>query len=203
MVNPILRDIPEAFETDRLLIRAPRAGDGPALNAAILETWDDLHAWMPWAKEFPSIEESEENSRQAYCRFLSRESLRLCLVHRESGLMLGSSGFPRLDWTVPRFEAGYWCRKRFQGQGYITEALAGVLQFGFQILGAKRIEVRCDSTNLPSVRVAQRLEMTREAELRQYSVGVDGTLRNDLVFALTDSQWQANPRSATPCRVVT
>jgi RimJ/RimL family protein N-acetyltransferase len=202
MVNPILLDIPEAFETDRLLIRAPRAGDGPAVNAAIVESFETLRLWLPWAKSCPSVEESEENSRQACCRFLSRESLRLNLIHKESGLMLGSSGFPRLDWTVPRFEAGYWCRKRFQGQGYITEAFVGVLQFGFQILGAKRIEIRCDAANQPSVRVAERARMRREGELRHYSVGFDGTLRNDVIFALTDKDWQALPQAATACRVI-
>ena len=66
MANPILLDIPESFETERLLIRVPRAGDGPELNAAVLETFEGLQPWMPWAKERPSVEKSEENSRRAY-----------------------------------------------------------------------------------------------------------------------------------------
>jgi len=65
MTNPILLDIPESFETERLLIRVPRPGDGLAFNAAILESFDDLQPWMPWAKERPSIEKTEENSRKA------------------------------------------------------------------------------------------------------------------------------------------
>jgi hypothetical protein len=56
MANPIIRDIPDSFETERLLIRVPQAGDGPALNAAIRETFENLKPWMPWAQEMPSID---------------------------------------------------------------------------------------------------------------------------------------------------
>jgi ribosomal-protein-serine acetyltransferase len=72
MLGPILLDIPESFETERLLIRVPRAGDGPGLNAAVVETIDNLKKWMPWAQEIPSVDKSEENSRKTYSQFLTR-----------------------------------------------------------------------------------------------------------------------------------
>jgi RimJ/RimL family protein N-acetyltransferase len=190
MESPVLRDIPEAFETERLLIRVPRPGDGPALNAAIQETFDDLRLWMPWAQERPTIEQSEENSRKAYSLFLARDDITLRLIHKESGLFLGSSGLHPRDWNVPKFEVGYWCRKRFEKQGYITEAVKGILRFGFETVGAKRIVAQCDSRNQRSIRVAERAGLKREGELRQDSVGMDGTLRNMLLFALTDGDWR-------------
>ena len=191
MTRPVLPDIPEAFETERLIIRVPRAGDGPALNAAVLETFEDLQPWMPWAKERPSIDQSEENSRKAYSLFLAREDITLRLIHKETGLFLGSSGLHPRDWTVPKFEVGYWCRKRFERQGYITEAVNGILHFGFETLGAKRIMVQCDSRNDRSIRLAKRVGLKLEGELRQDSIGMDGTLRNMLIFALTDGDWRS------------
>jgi len=120
------------------------------------------------------------------------------LIHKQSGLFVGSSGLHPRDWTVPKFEVGYWCRKRFERQGYITEAVAGILRFGFETMGAKRIEVCCDSINQRSIRVAQRVGMKREGELRHHSVGMDGTLRNRVVFALTDADWRELPQAAVP-----
>jgi len=195
MTNPILLDIPESFETERLLIRVPRPGDGAAFNAAILESFDDLQPWMPWAKERPSIEKTEENSRKAYSLFLAREDIMLRLIHKQSGLFVGSSGLHPRDWSVPKFEVGYWCRKRFERQGYITEAVAGILRFGFETMGARRIEVRCDSINRRSIRVVERIGMKLEGELRHQKVGMDGTLRNMMVFALTDEDWRELPRA--------
>jgi RimJ/RimL family protein N-acetyltransferase len=196
MTSPVLLEIPEAFETERLLIRVPRRGDGPALNAAVLETFEDLQPWMPWAQERPSVEKSEENSRKAYSLFLNRDDITLRLIHKQSGLFLGSSGLHPRGWAVPKFEIGYWCRRRFQRQGYITEAVSGILRFGFQTLRANRIEVRCDSMNQRSIRVAERICMKREGLLRHDSVGMDGTLRDMIVFALTDEDWRDLPRGA-------
>jgi RimJ/RimL family protein N-acetyltransferase len=198
MATSDLLDIPEAFETERLLIRVPRAGDGPLLNEAILETFEDLQPWMPWAKERPSIARSEENSCEAYRLFQTREDITLRLIHKDSGLFLGSSGLHPRNWSVPKFEVGYWCRKRFQKQGYITEAINGILNFGFETLGAKRIVSYCDSRNERSIRVARRAGFLLEGELRQECIGTDGTLRNMLVFALTDSDWSSMPQ---PSRV--
>ena len=51
--------VPDHFETERLLIRAPQPGDGPAINAAVVESIDDLRPWMPWAQTTQSVAEQE------------------------------------------------------------------------------------------------------------------------------------------------
>lgn len=56
VTNPLLLDFPDHFETERLLIRAPRAGDGPAICEAVLETLDDLRQWMPWALQEQTVD---------------------------------------------------------------------------------------------------------------------------------------------------
>ena len=90
-----------------------------------------------------------------------------------------------IDWEVPKFEIGYWCRTRFTGQGYVTEAVRGITAYAFDTLAARRVEIRCDSRNLPSVRVAQRAGFLLEGELRNNEVGTDGSARDTLIFALT------------------
>lgn len=192
MPNPILLDIPDSFETERLLIRVPRPGDGPALNEAILETFEDLRLWMPWAKERPTVEINEENSRRAYAKFILKEDIVLRLIHKQTGLMLGSSGLHPQDWELPRFEIGYWCRKRFEGQGYITEAVRGILRFGFEAVGAKRIQINCDSLNERSIRVAERVGMRREGILAKHLFYPEP--RTAVIFGMTDDDWRANPR---------
>jgi RimJ/RimL family protein N-acetyltransferase len=190
MAAPILSDIPESFETDRLLIRVARPGDGAEVNAAILETFDDLHAWMPWAAERPTVAQTEEYCRRAYSQFILREDFALRLIHKESGVLLGSSGLHPRDWAVPAFEIGYWCRKRFEGQGHISEAVRGILKFGFETFAARRIEIRCDARNDRSIRVAERVGMNREGEFRNHMRAPDGSLRSTFVFAMTDEDWK-------------
>ncbi|BAS26528.1 GNAT family N-acetyltransferase [Limnochorda pilosa] len=182
--DPILRDIPTAFETERLLIRAPRPGDGPELNAAVLESLDDLRPWMPWADHAPSLEESERNVRHAHVRFLAREDLRLHLFLKGTETLVGGSGLHRMDWRVPKFEIGYWCRTSFQGQGYVTEAVRGICSFAFEVLGARRLEIRCDPRNERSRRVAERAGFRLEGHLHNDTVDPSGWVRDTLIYGL-------------------
>src|ERR687895_512921 len=185
MKSPILLDIPESFETERLLIRSPLPGDGHELHAAVRESMEELTAWMTWPREHRTVDDSEASSRRARVAFLQRSELRLHLYLRGTHTLVGSSGLQGIDWEVPKFEIGYWCRTRFTARGYITEAVLGITAFAFDALGARRIEIRCDSRNHPSVRVAQRAGFELEGELHNNEVGNDGSARDTLIFALT------------------
>lgn len=182
-MDALLLDFPESFESDRLTIRAPRAGDGTEMNAAVQETFDDLKAWLPWAQQMPTLEESETYVRRAQCQFLAREDLTLLLFLKGTNTLIGGSGLHGINWDIPKFEIGYWCRKRFQGQGYITESTEAIAKFAFETLGAKRVEIRCDPKNVRSRFIPDRLGFKLEGTLRNESLSPSGELRDTLVFA--------------------
>ncbi len=181
----ILRDFPDHLETERLILRAPRPGDGVAGNEAIHESARELQPWMPWANPLPAPEDTEEVYRRMAAQWLTRESLPLILLRKEDGLFVGGSGLMCRDWNVPFFEIGYWVRTSLQGQGYITEAVLAQTRFAFDVLGARRIEIRCDARNTRSARVAERAGYTLEGRLRHFARAVDGTLADILIYALT------------------
>ena len=184
MKPPILMDFPESFETERLLIRSPLPGDGPEMHAAVKESLEELAPWMPWPKEHRTVEDSEASARRARVAFLERSELRLHLYLKGTETLVGSSGLHRIHWEVPKFEIGYWCRTLFTGRGYTTEAVRGIAAFAFDALGARRVEIRCDSRNLPSARVAERAGFRLEGELRNNEVATDTGLRDTLIYAM-------------------
>jgi RimJ/RimL family protein N-acetyltransferase len=183
MSNPILISIPESFESNRLLIRAPLWEDGFKVNEAVKESIEELRPWMPWAQNIPTLEESEIGIRKARLMFLERTDLRLLLFLKETGQLVGSSGLHRIDWQARRFEIGYWVRSTFKGRGYITEAVEAITHYAINELKANRIEIRCDSRNVRSARVAERLGYTMEGVLRNHTCDVNGTLRSTMIFA--------------------
>lgn len=198
MRPPILRDFPESFETGRLLIRSPLPGDGPGMHAAVNESLAELTPWMPWPKEHRTVEDSEASVRRARARFVGREDLMLLLFLKGTGTLVGSSGLHRIDWEVPKFEIGYWCRTGFTGRGYVTEAVSGISAFAFDALGARRVEIRCDSRNGPSARVAERAGFRLEGELRNNELDTSGQLRNTLVYAMTPEEHEITRGSPAP-----
>jgi RimJ/RimL family protein N-acetyltransferase len=192
VLPPILREFPESFETERLLIRAPIIGDGAELNAAVVESFDDLRPWLPWAKgDPPTPEETEQSVRRAVAAFIKRDDLMFPIFLKGTHILVGSSGLHRMNWDVPKFEIGYWCRKRFEGQGYITEAVRGITRFAFESLGAQRVEIRCDTKNERSRRVAERCGYTLEGELRNDSLSPEGRVRSTFIFSLIPEEYGA------------
>jgi RimJ/RimL family protein N-acetyltransferase len=181
--KPIIRDFPNSFETERLLIRSPLPGDGSQVREAVLESQEELRPWMPWAVDVPGEEAYEVLIREGYLRFLSREDLWMLLFLKDSGTLVGGSGLHRIDWDVPKFEIGYWARTVYTGQGYITEAVNGITAFAFNTLGAKRLEIQCDTLNERSSAVARRagyeLEATIHNDQRHH---LTNALRDTLIF---------------------
>ncbi len=190
-MNPVLLEIPDHFESRRLLIRVPQAGDGGVVNAAIQESFESIALFLPWARERPTVEETEAVMRRGRARFIERSDLPLLLFHRESGEFVGGSGLHRMDWDVPRFEIGYWCRTKFEGQGFIAEAVRRITVFAFEVLRAKRVEIKCETENVRSRRVAESNGFTLEGTLRCDGLNNQGTLRSTHVFSMLPDEFEA------------
>jgi RimJ/RimL family protein N-acetyltransferase len=187
--KPILLDFPDQIETERLILRAPRTGDGRVVNEAVIESLEHLKPWMPFAQTAPTPEESEEFIRKATARWLLREDLGLLLFRKSDNLYIGGSGLHRIDWSVPSFEIGYWVRHQLEGQGYVSEAVQAITHFAFSVLRAERVEIRCDPRNKRSAAVARRAGYSLEGTLRHNKRATDDTLRDTLVFSMIRGEW--------------
>lgn len=186
--NPILLDIPDQIRTERLLIRAPRPGDGAMLHASLLETLDDLRrfpASLIWALQEQTVDSAEEFCRRGAATWLLRADFPMLCFLRDSDEHVGNVGLHRFNWITRVFEIGWWCRKRAQGQGLITEAARALTEFAFATLGARRVWCLGDEENERSWRVAERLGFAYEGTLKSERADPDGTRRNMRVYAMT------------------
>ncbi|MEH7505107.1 GNAT family N-acetyltransferase [Neobacillus drentensis] len=183
-MKPILLDFPDQFYTERLLIRMPLPGDGKVVYQAMQASLNELKEWMPWAHREQTEEDVEVNMREAHAKFLTREDLRLHIFNRETGEFIGSSGLHRINWNIPKVEIGYWIDTRYSGKGYITEAAEAITNFAFTELKAKRVEIRCDSKNIRSRAIPERLGYTLEGILKNDEISADRKdLRDTCIYA--------------------
>ncbi len=186
-IDPILREIPMPIETPRLIVRNPMPGDGVIVNTAILESMEALTPWMPWAQAAPSVEDSEIHARRSYAKWILREDLSMLIFDKASGDFVGGSGLHRIKWDVPAFEIGYWCRTKFSGRGLIQESTNAITRFAFSVLGAKRVEIRCDTRNKKSISVIERLAFPKEGSFTSDAVdAISGLPRNTFIYARTN-----------------
>lgn len=186
MADPILLDLPTTLDTERLHLRHPRAGDGPAVCEALRESLPALRrflASLPWVADEPSPERSEAWARNCAANVLARRDFPFLLFERDGSALVGACGLHRPEWTTPKIEVGYWVRSPRAGRGYVTEAVRAVGAFAFERLRVARLELISDAANAESRRVAERCGFTLEGVLRHERRAPDGTLRDTCVYA--------------------
>jgi len=184
-MNPLLLTVPTQITTKRLLLRAVTAADAQAINDAIRESFAELHPWLPWAGKCPTLEATSEFCVQAEVDYSVRREFPMVMLRREDQRLLGGTGLVRGDWTVPKFEVGYWLRSDAWGNGYVTEAVHAVVQLARRNLKIRRLEIRTDSRNKRSARVAERAGFKLEGKLHHDGRDNRNRLRDTLLFART------------------
>jgi RimJ/RimL family protein N-acetyltransferase len=182
LLHALLLEIPEKLESERLTLAAARAGQGAAVNEAVVESIPELKPWMPWAQEPPTLEESEKVCREGQAKWVAREMLDFCFFDKGDGCLVGKGGLHTIDWAVPRFEIGYWIRTSRTRKGFATEATKMLVEFAHS-LGAHRVEITCNGANAASRRVAEKSGFALEAILRNHRRTTDGTLADTCMYA--------------------
>ncbi len=190
-MKPIFLDIPMPIMSERLILKPPEVGDGKMVNAAILESYDDLRLTMPWASSKPSIEDSEEFVRQAAANWIIKADeepyLPLFMYNAANMDFVGSTGYHHIDWDIPSFEIGYWIRSSYSRQGFMTEAVNALTRYAFLELEAKRVQITCDVLNLRSKKIPEKLGYCLEATLKNHRINPeDGSVSDTLLYARYD-----------------
>jgi [ribosomal protein S5]-alanine N-acetyltransferase len=88
---------------------------------------------------------------------------------------------------------GYMLNREVWGQGYTTEAARAVVDFGFEVLGARQVSAWCFAGNRASARVLEKAGL--RLELREEDVDPKtGQPRMSLKYTIHRREWQ--PTSA-------
>ena len=100
---------------------------------------------------------------------------------------VGAVGLTRVRFKAsftPAVEVAWRLRQRFWGQGYATEAAAAAIADGFDRVGLKEIVAMTALGNTASIRVMERLGMSRSIEF-DYPSHPDGSrLRRHILYRL-------------------
>ena len=154
---------PERLETERLILRKPRADDAEAILTRYAGDLD-VTRYLGWPRH------ESLGATRAFLEFSEAEWKRwpagpYLIEAREGGLLLGSTG---LMFATPRRAAtGYVLAKDSWGKGYATEALRAVVEVAWGV-GVIRLYALCHVDHAPSWRVLEKCGFAREGILRRY-----------------------------------
>jgi RimJ/RimL family protein N-acetyltransferase len=140
----------------------------------------------PWTDPAQAVEAIDKT----LANYASGAGLRLAIVLRASGRMIGDACLFHFDDANRRCEAGYSLARAHWGQGYASEALEALLGYGFDTLGLNRVEADIDPLNLGSGRVLEKLGFLREGYMPERWI-VDGVPADTAFYGLLRRYWQA------------
>lgn len=185
-MNKILIDIPQQIETPRLMLQMPKAGYGKKVYNAITDGYEDYIKYLNWPKEIPTEEASEIDCRKHNAEFITRECIRYLIIEKETGEVIGRCAFPPLyaDWAIPQFSISYFISKSKRAKGYATEASHALTLLAFKVLNAKKVEIYCESENVASKKVPQKLNYKLEFTKRGGWPRPDGQLAELNVYSI-------------------
>lgn len=121
--------------------------------------------------------------------FQNRTQLKWGLATRSDDTLIGTVTLYNLSFENRRAEMGYALGHAHWGNGYMHEALQGLLGYAFGVLDLHRIEADVDPRNGASIRTLERLGFQREGYLRE-RWQVDGEIQDALFYGLLRPDWR-------------
>lgn len=174
-MDPLLLEIPEEFETERLVLRKYRKGDGKG-SFEIFERNNNrnmLRAAVEEAESVKTVDDAEVRIRQMMADWEARKRFVMGIWLKKSELQIGQIWIEANRWDVPSFELGWFLDTGYWGQGLAYEAAQMAMKFIFENLNAHKVVVDTQDNNEKSYRLAERLGFVKEGHHREARINGD------------------------------
>lgn len=153
------------LETERLLLRPPTCDDAERIFAQYGQD-PAVSRYMSWTPH-RTVNDTLEYLRRTANEVTAGHAIAYLIFKKETNALLGSVG-GALDGH--RLQFGYCLARDAWGYGYATEAARAFVKSAWEIPSLVRIAALCDVENTASVRVLEKVGLTREGKLRKYLV---------------------------------
>jgi RimJ/RimL family protein N-acetyltransferase len=151
-----------------------------------------------WTLHFTSVPEPDKTL--AYIDTALEDcakGIRVPWVVRETagGRIVGSTSYHDIIPAARRVEIGYtWYARSWQRTFLNTACKLRLLEHGFDTLGCSVVGWRTDNLNLRSQAAIERLGAKKDGVIRRQSRRRDGTLRDTVMYSVTDDEWRGGIR---------
>lgn len=123
-----------------------------------------------------------ENHRSTFVAFQ--------LIEKDSAKIIGDCSFHTWQKLHSRAEIGYGINdEQYKQQGYMSEALRAVIDYGFAEMKLNRIEAYVGTQNIASQKLVLNMGFVQEGLLREHYCK-DGVLEDSLVFGLLKKDYK-------------
>jgi len=142
------------METDRLLLKNIDNGDGEFIFSQFSD--DDINKYLFDSEPLIDISGADEII-EFYLKPEPRPQHRWIIIRKADGVKMGTCGFHCWSIEDSKVEIGYDLKKEFWGNGYMYEALNGIIEFAKNSMDLKEINACIYTENRKSINLAEKL----------------------------------------------
>lgn len=133
-------------------------------------------------------EKEEYKYKNGYASY-NRDFLLFLLTEKTTNTIIGRCGLHNWNKEHHRAEIGYnLTDENFKRKGYMTEAVASIIDYGFHKLNLHRIEALVGSNNVASLKIIENQHFTKEGLLRQHFL-TEEKYEDSMVFSLLYNEY--------------
>ena len=165
-------------------------------KSALLKAVADGKLWELWFTSAPSVDTIDSYVEKALNDSNEGTAFPFVVLDKKSGKIIGTTRYCNASLENKRLEIGFtWYSERFQLTGVKTECKHLLLKFAFEELNCIAVEFRTNWHNLRSRVAISRLGAKQDGVLRNHSLNKDGSVRDIVVFSITNHEWAGVEKS--------
>ena len=178
-------------ETERLRLRAYKAGDGPQYYAASLRNREHLAEFESdnVLMHLESEEHAERVVRELAADWMAGDCYFVGIFEKATCKWCGQVYVGPTNWESLEFTIGFVADVCCEGKGYISEAVNGVLEMLFEDLNAYLIRSECNESNTRSWRLLERCGFRREGCVQRDVGSMGGPISRDRLYVLSQKEY--------------
>jgi len=151
----------------------------------------DGELWNLKTTTVPSEDNVDDYINFALSEQKANRALPFAVIDQKTNIIIGSTRYCNATPKHKRLEIGYtWYSKSYQRTGVNTECKYLLLNHAFESLNAIAVEFRTNLYNLPSRTAIERIGAKQDGILRNHLINPDGSLRDSVVFSITNQEWR-------------
>jgi ribosomal-protein-serine acetyltransferase len=179
-------------------LRLFEESDAEELECVIAANRAYLARWLDWANETGGAEAWLEFIRRTREKVGANDGFVAAIIDGDA--IVGWVGFDHVDWSARSTSIGYWLAQDRQGRGIMTEAVAALTAYAFDVWELDRVEIRVAEGNLRSAAIAQRLGFRVEGRVGKQERHRD-SFKDIVVYAMLAQEWDGAPAVTATARV--
>lgn len=114
------------------------------------------------------------------------------IIEKDSGKIIGTTRIMHPDFVHRNAEIGCtWISPEYWRTRVNTEAKSLILHYCFEKLSLIRVEFTVVANNQRSQQAVERIGAVKEGVLRKHRIKSDGSIHDNVVFSILDSEWPA------------